>query len=66
MFYFGGPWFKGRLGPAIMTNTFHEFSLRNAYNMLVKKLKGRDHLKDLDLDGIRVDLREIEWEVWTE
>jgi hypothetical protein len=39
--------------------------MRNAYNILIGKLKGRDHSEDLGLDGrinIRLAFRQIGWE----
>jgi hypothetical protein len=31
--------------------------MRNAYNILIGKLKGRDHLEDLGIDGKRISER---------
>jgi hypothetical protein len=42
--------------------------MRNAYNVLVGKPGGKNHLEDLSVEGednIRIDLREIGWRVWT-
>lgn len=36
--------------------------MKNAYKVLVKKSEGEDHSEDLSVDGIRMDLRKIEWE----
>jgi len=38
--------------------------MRNAYNILVGKPEGYNHLEDQNVDGktIRLDLREIGWE----
>jgi len=39
--------------------------MRNGYKILIRNLKGRDHLEDRHRweDNIRLDLREIRWEV---
>jgi hypothetical protein len=45
----------------------HMGVMRNAYKILVGKPEGRDHAEDLGIDGdnIRMNLREIGWEMWT-
>jgi len=37
--------------------------VRYLYRILIRKLKGRDHKEDLGINNIRIDLRDIEWEV---
>jgi hypothetical protein len=34
---------------------------RNVYRLLVGKPEGKDHLEDQDVDGVKMDLREIGW-----
>jgi hypothetical protein len=38
---------------------------RNVYGVLMGKPEGKDHLKDQGVDGIKTDLREIGWGVWS-
>jgi hypothetical protein len=38
---------------------------RNVYRVLVGRPKEKDRLKDQGVDGIKMDLREIGWGVWS-
>jgi hypothetical protein len=38
---------------------------RNVYRVLVGKPEGKTHLKDHGVDGVKMDLREIGWGVWS-
>jgi hypothetical protein len=38
---------------------------KKVYRVLVGKPEGKKHLEDQVVDGIRMDLREIGWGVWS-